>query len=180
MLNEWTSEFDGRRDFWTLFNTNLRQLEQVFVPMAQKYDVRWVFELHHGYIINSASGAYNLLHNFDPRYVGVLMDPGNMVIDGGEGCRLGIQILGPYIDYYHCKNTRYERDADARWQAVWDSIDTGIADYAEMMTALKDLGFEGYLSIEDLRGGRSTEETVRGPIAYLRQLEATDARTMPI
>lgn len=180
VLNDWVADFDGTTDYWTLFNTNVKQLADVFVPLAEKHDVRWVFELHHGYIINSASAAYNLLHRFDPRHVGVLVDPGNMVYDGGEGWRIGIEILNQYIDYFHCKNTQYNRGEDGKWRGSWDSLDTGIADYAEIVTALKDIGFGGYMSMEDLRGGLSTEEKVRKPIAYLRQLETSSVRVLPV
>jgi len=63
---------------------------------------------------------------------------------------------------------------------VRTSLEEGIADYPEILTALKDIGFEGYLSIEDLRRDVPPEEKAREGITYLKKLEASTERVMPI
>ncbi len=177
-LTEWTAEYDGSRDHWTWYKVGSERLA-VLVNFAQKYDVRWVFELHHGYAANSASAMRRLLDRYSPRYVGTIMDAANMVYEGNEGWRNSVQILGEYLDYLHCKNTRFDQDENGTWVGSWESLDRGIADYAQIMTALKDIGFEGYLSIEDLRSDITPEEKVKKGIDYLKRLEASDERVMP-
>jgi len=177
-LTEWTAEYDGTRSHWEWYERDSERLA-ILVDFAQKYDVRWVFELHHGYAFNSASAMRRLLDRYSPRYVGVLMDPGNMVYEGNEGWRNSVQILGEYLDYLHCKNTRFDQDENGKWTGSWESLDKGIASFPQIMTALKDIGFQGYLSIEDLRKGVSQEEKVKTAIDYLKSLEASDERVMP-
>ena len=177
-LTEWTAEYDGTSSHWEWYGKDSERL-QVFVDFAQKYDVRWVFELHHGYAATSPSAMRRLLDRYSPRYVGTIMDPGNMVYEGNEGWRNGVQILGEYLDYIHCKNTRYDQDESGKWTGSWESLEKGIADFPQIMTALKDIGFQGYLCIEDLRRGIPPEEKIQKAIAYLRALEASDQRVMP-
>lgn len=171
------TDFDGTRDSRYWMERNARELTEL-LAMTADFDVRFVFELHHGYVINSASGALRLLAPFSPDRVGILMDPGNMVFEGNEGWRNSVQLMGDYLAYLHCKNAAYACD-DGRWVHRWAGLRDGIANYPEIITALKDSGFQGYLSIEDLRGALTPEERVGEGIAYLKELVASPERVMP-
>jgi sugar phosphate isomerase/epimerase len=177
-LDKWNAEFDGSVDAPTWKQRDTDHLARV-LELSEGYDVRYVFELHHGYWINSASAALRVLEAFPVERVGILMDPGNMVFEGNEGWRNSVQIMGPYLDYIHCKNAVWTQ-VDGKWQGGWGSLPGGIANYAEIVTALKDTGFAGYLSIEDLRGSISPDERIGEAIAYLKQLEASGERVMPV
>ncbi len=177
VLNEWMAEFDGTHDAGYWFQRNTEELARI-VDLSEGYDVRYVFELHHGYVVNSASGAMRILEKFPAAKVGILMDPGNMCFEGNEGWRNSVQIMGEYLDYIHCKNGAWYFK-DGKWVTSWANLDDGIASFGEIVTALKDTGFQGYLSIEDLRGHLSPEERIGRGIAYLKGLKESDARTMP-
>lgn len=177
-LTEWTAEYDGTKSYWDWYETDLERLG-VFVDFARKYDVRFVFELHHGYATNSPSAMRRIMDSYSPRYVGAIVDPGNMVFEGNEGWRNGMQILGDYIGYFHCKNAKRAQDENGNWTHCWATLMDGVANYPEIVTALKDIGFEGYLCIEDLRRDVSAEEKVKVAIDYLKGLEASDERVMP-
>jgi sugar phosphate isomerase/epimerase len=172
------ADFDGTRPAAYWLDRNRRELARL-VELSAGYDVRFCFELHHGYVINSASGALRLFEDLPPERVGILMDPGNMCFEGNEGWRCSVELMGPYLDYVHCKNARWDQGEDGRWQKGWESLEQGIADFAELVTALKDQGFAGYLSIEDLRRGLSPEERIGEGIAYLKRLVASEERVMP-
>lgn len=177
-LPDWIADYDGTRNSRDWMKQNTEELTRI-LTLSEGFDVRYVFELHHGYVINSASGAMRMLERFPASRVGILMDPGNMVFEGNEGWRNSIQIMGEYLGYIHCKNSMY-RQENGRWQTGWAGLSDGIANYPEMVTALKDTGFEGYLSIEDLRGALPVEERVGKAIAYLKGLAASKARVMPV
>jgi len=177
-LNEWMAEFDGTRSGSYWMKRNIEELGKL-LELSEGYDLRYVFELHHGYVANSASGAMRMIDRYPPERVGILMDPGNMVIEGGEGWRNSVEIMGEYLSYVHCKNAAYCR-ADGQWTAGWASLADGIANYPEIITAMKDLGFDGYLSIEDLRKDVSPKEKVADGIAYLKGLVEASERVMPI
>ena len=49
---------------------------------AREAGVRALVELHHGTIWPSASAAIRIIGDRDPAHVGVLLDPGNMVLEG--------------------------------------------------------------------------------------------------
>ncbi|MHB9022593.1 MAG: sugar phosphate isomerase/epimerase family protein [Armatimonadota bacterium] len=177
VLDDWMAEFDGMKDSRYWMERNAAELEEM-LELTKEYDIRFVFELHHGYVINSASGAMRLLECFPAARVGILMDPGNMVFEGNEGWRNSVQIMGDYLDYIHCKNAVFLQEDD-RWRQKWGSLPGGIARYPEIITALKDMDFDGYLSIEDLRGGLTPEERIGDGIAYLKSLVNSDERVMP-
>lgn len=178
VLSDFLAEFDGTRsgDYW--LRRNREELARL-VEVSADYDVRFSFELHHGYVVNSASGALRMMEQFSPERVGIIMDPGNMCFEGNEGWRNSVELMGPYLDYIHCKNGRWDQGDDGRWKTSWDSLEGGIASYPEIVTALKDTGFEGYLSIEDLRGHLSAEQRVGAGIAYLKSLVESPERVMP-
>jgi len=176
-LDDWTADFDGTKDARYWMDRDGADLAEL-MNMSSRYDVRFVFELHHGFWVNSASAAMRMFEGYPAHRVGVLFDPGNMVFEGNEGWRNSVQILEEYIGYFHCKNAAWRREND-RWVKGWAGLEDGIADYAEIVTALKDIGFKGYLSIEDLRGNVPVEERIGRGIAYLKGLAASDVRVMP-
>jgi sugar phosphate isomerase/epimerase len=179
VLPEFMAEFDGTRSGAYWLERNREELARL-VELAEGYDLRFSFELHHGYVINSASGALRMIEQLPPERVGILMDPGNMCFEGNEGWRNSIELMGPYLDYIHCKNGRWDQSEDGKWKPSWDSLEGGIASYPEIVTALQDTGFQGYLSIEDLRGGLSAEERIGKGIAYLKGLVESGERVMPV
>ena len=172
------ADFDGTLSASYWLARNRWELSRL-VELSEGYDVRFSFELHHGYVINSASGALRLMDQLPPDRVGILMDPGNMCFEGNEGWRCSVELMGPYLDYIHCKNGRWDQGEAGKWKTSWDSLQGGIANYAELITTLKDKGFSGYLSIEDLRGHLSVEERVGQGIAYLKRLVESEERVMP-
>jgi len=177
-LSAWMEEFDGTRSAAYWVKRNAEELERL-LDLSEGYEVQYVFELHGGYVVASASAAMRMLDPYPPTRVGIIMDPGNMVEEGNEGWRNSVEIMGDYLSYIHCKNAAYYRE-DGEWRVVRTSLEEGIADYPEILTALKDIGFEGYLSIEDLRRDVPPEEKAREGITYLKKLEASTERVMPI
>ena len=178
VLDEWMADFDGTRSASYWMKRNTEELGEL-LELSEGYDLRYAFELHHGYVANSASGVMRMIDRYPPERVGILMDPGNMVIEGGEGWRNSVQIMGEYLSYVHCKNAAYSR-VDGKWTSGWASLRDGIANYPEIITAMKDIGFDGYLSIEDLRKDVSPKEKVADGIAYLKGLVESSERVMPI
>jgi sugar phosphate isomerase/epimerase len=75
--------------------------------LAQKHGVQACLEIHMGNICSSPSLAHRLVCNFDPRYIGVILDPGNMIYEGYEDWRMGMELLGPYLAHVHLKNTQW-------------------------------------------------------------------------
>lgn len=136
--------------------------------LARQYDIKAVIEIHHKTLTPSASLAYRLVSFFDPDYIGVLHDAGNMVYEGFENYLLGIQLLGPYLAHVHIKNAAYTRpDGGGVWRASWAPLEDGVVDWDALFSALRDSGYEGWLGVEDFSQARPTLEALSYNSAFL-------------
>ena len=61
---------------------------------------------------------------------------------------MGLELLGPYLDYVHAKNISWVRE-DGTWRWVFAAMSEGQVGWAEVMQALDRVGYDGYVSFED-------------------------------
>jgi len=138
--------------------------------LARRHGIKALVETHHGTICPSASSAYRLVSQFDPQYMGVLYDPGNLAHEGFEDYRLGIELLGPYLAHVHVKNCAYDRPAVAGlWTPRWAPLEDGVVNFADLFAALRAGGYNGWLSVEDFSQVRSSREVLRHNLRFIRQ-----------
>ncbi len=168
-------DYNEKENYNTLFNRTVDELK-VLVEMAARYGARINLEIHMGNIIPSASAAYRLVSHFDPKYIGVIYDEGNMVHEGFENYKLGLELLGDYIAYIHIKNAVWKKigtsDAGAEiWKPVWAPLRKGYANLEKLVRNLKETGYDGYLSIEDFSTESETYEKLKDNLKFLKQLD---------
>lgn len=138
-------------------------------PLALRYGIKALIEIHYGTICPSASAAYRLVSYFDPQAIGVIYDPGNMVYEGFETYHLGIELLGPYLAHVHLKNAAFTRPEEGGvWTPYWAPLDDGVVDFPVLFTALQAAGYDGWLSVEDFSAVRSSREVLEHNIAFIR------------
>jgi sugar phosphate isomerase/epimerase len=141
--------------------------------LAVEAGVRVCLETHPGHLTPSASAARRLLDGLNPKGVGVILDPGNMVSEGYEQIGMGIEILGAFLAHVHVKNAVW-KNSDKAGERFWVSetvpIDEGAMDWAVILDELRAAGYEGYLSFEDFSASRSSEDKVRFNIKYIRSV----------
>lgn len=152
----------GYRELFTKTVDEFKILEQ----MAKKYSVKINIEIHHGTIIPSASAAYRLVSNFDSKHIGVIYDAGNMVFEGFEQYRMGLDLLGEYVDHVHIKSATY----NIRGEACWSPLRTGHVNFNKLFQALKAINYDGYLSFEDFSLEHSTDEKLEDNLAYINEV----------
>ncbi|PTM57966.1 sugar phosphate isomerase/epimerase family protein [Desmospora activa] len=143
--------------------------------LAQKYGVKGLVETHHQTIAPSAGLAYRLVSRFDPVYIGVIFDPGNMVHEGYEHYRMGLELLGPYLAHVHVKNAAWKSDSRRKdgtltWSVSWSPLMDGIVDWKRVLDDLKAVGYNGYLSMEDFSEGRPSRQVLKQNAEYIRSL----------
>lgn len=147
--------------------------------LAKKHDVKALLETHHGTAIASASSVYRFVSHFDAKHVGVIHDAGNMVHEGFENYRFAFELLGEHLAEVHVKNATWQKtdetgpQGQAIWKASWDELKTGVVDWADVMGALKAVGYDGWLALEDFSTERPTEEKLPDALTYLKALEAS-------
>lgn len=163
--------YDRTTAYPELYAKAVRYLNEV-QDMAKQYSIKAVVETHHQTIAPTASLAHRLVQSLDPEHVGVLYDPGNMVHEGYENHRMGLELLGPYLAHVHVKNagwyvkeagdTRdqaasspssgYDLPLSTSWQCHWAPLTEGMVDWVQMVRDLRAMGYDGYYGIEDFSG----------------------------
>jgi sugar phosphate isomerase/epimerase len=166
--------FDGQHSFTPLWNNARSQFRDV-EALARQYDVRALVETHNGTIFPSASAAARFLDDLDPRHVGVIHDAGNMVIEGYEQYRLGLDVLGPYLAHVQLKNCRWRvggtrADGSDLWQTEWAPLTSGLVDIVALFQALDAVGYDDWISFEDFSTERPFRERIRDNLSYVQHV----------
>jgi len=122
--------------------------------IAKRHGVKAALEIHMSGIASSPSGARRLVDGFNPDYIGITLDPGNMVYEGYEQWRMSCELLGPYLAHVHIKNAVWKIQTDlppapAIWKCEGAPLREGHANWTEVMAALRAVGYQGWLSLED-------------------------------
>ena len=144
------------------------------VEIARDHGVKVIYEIHVGTIAVSASRTIELLRDFDPNHIGAIWDVPNMIRVGLEDSKMGLELLGPYLAHCHIGNATpeaTERDANGQMQWKWNFSDLreGMANIPQIIQDLKDVNYDGYLSLEEFGPG-DDDVKISEQGAYLRKL----------
>ena len=144
------------------------------VETARGYGVKVLYEIHVGTVAVSCSRALELLRDLDPAHIGAIYDVPNMLRVGLEDSRMGMEMLGPYLVHCHIGNgipVTEARDESGKMQWKWEFSDLreGVADIPQIVQDLKDVGYAGYLSLEDFGPGED-DVKVKEQGQYLQKL----------
>ena len=166
--------YDGKTNYRTLFARSQESYEKV-QALAMGYGLRTNIEIHMGNICPSASAAYRFLSAFDARYVGAIFDPGNMVYEGMENWQFGLELLGEYLAHVHVKNAGWrivagEANGNLVWQPYMAGLRQGIVNWVDVVAALKNVNYDGWMSNEDFSSDLPTEEKLKDDLTYLKSL----------
>lgn len=166
--------YNGTVNYNGLFNKAIEDL-QVLEKLAEKYKVKINMEIHMGNIIPSASAAYRLVSNFNSQYIGIIHDAGNMVYEGFEQYKLGMELLGEYLDHVHLKNARWvEKEVNeqgvSKWAPEWAPLTKGQVDFTKLFEGLKSVGYDGWLSFEDFSNECSTDEKLENNLKFIKSI----------
>jgi sugar phosphate isomerase/epimerase len=159
--------YDGKRDYNRLYEETVRNVREV-ERLARDEGVMALLEIHMGNIMPSAGLAHRIVSNFDPKHVGVIYDPGNMVYEGYEQWRMGMELLGKYLCHVHVKNSAWRRDQSGDWRAESAKLEDGIVDWRKVIADLRSVGYNGYLSFEDFSEG-DTLTKAKHDLDYLKR-----------
>lgn len=153
-----------------LINDTQKKLSEIF-PTSRAAGVRLCFELHPGGICASASAAMRFLEHLDPKDVGILYDPGNLVSEGFEAPRMAIAIMGPYLAEIHMKNARWiEAGQSPDGQRLWKDddcrLEEGVYPLAELFELLVQIDYKGWIIEEGHEPGASTRERLENVLKW--------------
>ncbi len=157
----------------------MREDVKVLEGLAKKYHKKIVFEIHMDNIMASASAARRILDGTDAAYLGVILDPGNMVYEGFENYKKCFEILGNYIAHIHIKNGYLAPCGEDEmgvsiWQRVWSPLKKGSADLKKFFGVMHEMGYQGDLSVEDFSNEENTYDKLLHNLEYIRYLLAKE------
>jgi sugar phosphate isomerase/epimerase len=149
---------------------------------AEHHGVTAVVELHHHTITASASSALRMVEGLDPRYVGVIHDVGNLIIEGHEDPLAGFEMLGDYLAHVHLKNVVWRpagtrADGSTVWKEDWAPLRKGQADIGAYFEAMRRCGYDGWVTVEDFSTALPLGDRTRDNLAYLHSIRARLAQT---
>lgn len=164
---------DRTQPYWPQF-LNARAGFANLVETARQFNVKILYEIHVGTVAVTCSRAIELLRDLDPDRIGAIYDIPNMLRVGLEDTRMGMELLGTYLAHCHIGNGKpviTGRDDTGAQVWEWDFADMreGIADIARIVSDFKDVGYSGFLSLEDFGPGED-DAKVGEQGAYLRRL----------
>lgn len=172
LIRIWAPEYNGSKNYNDILSDALEGINKL-MPIAKENNVRFMFEIHMGLITPSASAAYRLAESFDPKYLGFVFDPGNNVYEGFENYKMGLEILGPYMAHVHLKNGKWlqgesDEDGTENYYPLFTECDKGHANLKGLIKTLKEIGYEGYLSVEDFTNSTETEAKLKHNLDFMR------------
>lgn len=171
-----TARYDGSESFRTVWEKDRENYKRV-AELAEKYSLKALIELHMGSITPSASAARMYVDGFDPKHVGIIHDAGNMVYEGFENYRMGLELLGEYLSHVHVKNARwfpvkYLEDKTVVWKCDATAIHKGIADIRDLFRALHLVDYDDWISFEDFSVERPLDVRLEENIRFVKKVIA--------
>lgn len=164
-----------------------RKLEGI-VALARRYHVRPCLHAHSGPILSNGPLLYLLLKDFPPADVGAYVDPMHMSYEGGgSGWEMMLDLLAPWVALVGVKNyllAPTERDdyGQQRFQVKYAPLADGIAPLPQFFQRLKQIGYDGVVSLHSEYKGLSsfrrlaTPELLEQSAADLRYLKQVIAK----
>lgn len=164
--------YDRKRTYGQLFQ-EARTYLQAVQELSKTYGVKGVIEIHMNKIASSPSLAHRLVDGLNPVHIGVIFDPGNMVYEGYEQYRMGLELLGPYLSHVHVKNARWILDGDRTnhesiWRVEHCPVTKGAANWQQVIADLQAVGYDGWLSFEDFSNPGTNDQLLQQNKMYIQ------------
>jgi sugar phosphate isomerase/epimerase len=144
--------------------------------IARRTGVRTVIHNHSGnYVSALAPVVWDLIADRDPAAIGAYVDPAHLVIEGGlSGWKMSLDLLGDRIAVAAFKDYVWEIQRDKPGKAhlarVATPLSHGMVPWQEVVSYLRQLGFDGWVSLHREYGGSNVAELradVSRDLAYL-------------
>lgn len=161
--------YDRSVNYNDLFAQAVKYLHGV-EELSQTYGVKGLVETHHLTINPSAGLAHRLVDGFNPEHIGIMYDPGNLVYEGYENFRKGLELIAPYLSHVHVKNVNWLKMEQPEDGKAWASLPEGEVDWKQALIDLRSVGYDGYLGFEDFSKSKPTRELLQFNIDYIRNL----------
>lgn len=122
-----------------------RKIETI-LPLCEKYQVKLGIQHHFGPMISHSMELYQLIKDYDPRYVGAIWDSAQSAL-AGEEPEQGLDIIWPYLCQVNLKNVFYQRtngpESSAEWTRYFTTGRQGLASWDRIAEYLTKKQYKG-------------------------------------
>lgn len=154
----------------------IRKALEGFEKLCRKHNVCVASHTHSGpYYGSNCAGGMHLVKGFDPRYIGMYIDPGHLAIDG-EDLPMGVSMVKDYLRMVAVKSPgwfRTEKEGEVKWEWHLVPLREGIVDWKQVLELLKSVGYDGPVSLHSEYEELTREALIartRDDLAYLKSL----------
>lgn len=154
------------------------QLERL-VPICERHGIRAVYQVHHGTLITNSLAAWLLVRELPPKWVGVMLDPGNQTREGFEDWHRAALLLRDHWVALGVKDSAWHRDPSAAheprkgWRCDFVPLRDGIIDWHKVAAALRSIDFDGtfvFMPFHDEHDPAAMTRHLKSDVAYLRSI----------
>jgi len=162
------------------FGNLLKQVDEIRVALdgietlSEKYGVVPCIHVHSGdFMSANAAVVYMMLQGRDPGLVGAYIDPGHMTVEGGRSCwKMGIDILSAYIKIMAVKDFAWSCQPQnvfdkKAWKHDLVPLDSGIVRWTEVIDLLRQIDFDGVITLHSEYHGLTVDQTLAQTAADL-------------
>jgi sugar phosphate isomerase/epimerase len=137
----------GDKTYWDAEADARRKLDAA-MPFCEQYNIQIGVQNHYGNSLPvNAMGLYNLMKDYDPKYVGAIWDPAHNALEGMEP-EPALDIVASHLCVVNLKNAYWKRfsgpEADvAKWKVYWTSGKQGRASWERVISKIKAMNYTG-------------------------------------
>jgi len=166
-------------DLWKQMAAHIKEIAKI---SSDGYGIRSVIHHHAGGYIDYMDEIDGILNDISEDHVGLCFDTGHAYYAGIDP-EEGIRKYGSRIEYVHFKDIdKLVFDAlfdenigfyEACFRKVMCPIGEGILDYSSIKTALMDIGYSGWITLEQDRHPTDTtdvSECIKKSVSHLKKL----------
>ena len=160
-------------DYWSAEAEARRQLDAA-LPLCEQYDFQIGIQNHSGrFVPVNEMGMYQLVKDYDPRYVAAVWDPAHNALEGMNSDS-ALDVLAPHLCVVNLKNAYWRRvsgpEAEvAEWKIYWTSGAQGRASWAQVIAKLKAIDYQGPICFSaEYSDEERVDELIVNDLAFAR------------
>jgi sugar phosphate isomerase/epimerase len=172
-LNRVIFERREGENYWEA-EKHARQALDAALPLCERYSFQIGIQNHYGQCVPvNAMGMFNLVKDYDPRYIGAIWDPAHNALEG-EDPEPALDMIASHLCVVNLKNAYWEKvsppQADrAAWSVRWVSGRQGRADWQRVAAKLKQIDYSGPVCLSaEYSAGEQVDRLVVEDLAYAR------------
>jgi sugar phosphate isomerase/epimerase len=157
------------------------ELLRATCDMVADHGIRIAHQTHFFTLLETVDECLEIVKRVDRRNFGITFEPANLLICGSEYGRRAVERLAPYLFNAYFQNMRLSPDGPVVWRsrtggpevrAAYAPVgDRAVIDVRELISALHDVGYDGWFTIhQPLQPGQTVEQAIRESYAAVGPL----------